>query len=133
MQCTNCSHAARGTVELHVCSAECAQDVGAILGFGKKRPARLFVQGNNADEWKEATPLQQQQYQIAIKVPPTFGKDWASLATWTDPKTKQRWAITRVENNYYMYLSDTSAPYHLMVQLPSHSGPSDRATLSEWK
>ena len=97
----------RGTVELHVCSAECAQDVGAILGFGKKRPTWLFVQGNNADEWKEATPLQQQQYQIARGVPQEHGSDWASLATWMDPKTKQRWAITRVNNNYYMYLSDT--------------------------
>lgn len=87
MQCANCETPAAGTTAVHVCSAECAQQIGArfrsrktvekgereggmIIADGTDivLPPGLWVQGDRRDEWVRATDMQQKLYQQAKEV-----------------------------------------------------------------
>lgn len=143
MQCANCPQAPRGTVELHVCSAECAQDVGAILSFGKKKPElpALWVQGVRANEWNRATEWQRDLYTRAMSPQNRGIRDWEMLGRWYNPSNRADvWTIIRIDGDYYLYRGDDAGAsvrgrkYLIWeapsVQPPKHQGASTLNPLS---
>jgi len=105
MQCHACqTNEALGTVTLHVCSEECAQQIGARIKPGSKETLApgLWRQDPAPNKWNRADPWLVSMYNEAKKIPSSQIKNGKPLLYYNMSYKGEMWTIVRDGDVWYV-------------------------------